>query len=68
MIETELITKFEIQKWKHTRRIQRKNIHKLFQWAESYVNLNPKTTPEATEIEASCVWNLRLRNKKQILW
>lgn len=67
MVETELITESEIQKWKHTR-IQRKNINKLFQWAESYVNLNPKTTPDAIEIEASCVWNLRFRNNKQILW
>ena len=33
-----------LQKWQQTRRIQRKNINKLFDRAESYVNLNPRTT------------------------
>ena len=44
-----------LQKWKQTRRIQRKNINKLFNRAESYVNLNPRTTTESIEIEVSCV-------------
>ena len=44
-----------LQKWQRTRRIQRKNINKLFDRAESYVNLNPRTTTESIEIEAGCV-------------
>ena len=47
-----------LQKWQRTRRIQRKNINKLFDRAESYVNLNPRTTTESMEIEASCVLEL----------
>ena len=33
----------------------KKNINKLFDRAESYVNLNPRTTTESIEIEAGCV-------------
>ena len=44
-----------LQKWQRTRRIQRKNINKLFDRAESYVNSTPRTTTESIEIEASCV-------------
>ena len=44
-----------LQKWQRTRRIQRKNINKLFDRAESYVNLNPRTTTESIEIKARCV-------------
>ena len=47
-----------LQKWQRTRRIQRKNINKLFDRAESYVNLNPRTTTESIETEASCVLEL----------
>ena len=42
-----------LQKWQRTRRVQRKNINKLFDKAESYVNLNPRTTTESIAIEAS---------------
>ena len=34
--------------------MQIKNINKLFDRAESYVNLNPRTTTESIDIEASC--------------
>ena len=44
-----------LQKWQQIRRIQRKNINKLFNRAESYVSLNPRTTAESIEIEARCV-------------
>ena len=44
-----------LQKWQRTRRIQRKNINKPFDRAESYVNLNPRTVTESIEIEASGV-------------
>ena len=44
-----------LQKWQRTRRIQRKSVNKLFDRAESYVNLNLKTTTDSIEIEASCV-------------
>ena len=43
-----------LQKWQRTRKIQRKNINKLFDRAEHYVNLSPRTTMELIEIEASC--------------
>ena len=42
-----------LQKWQRTRRIQRKNINKLFDKAEHYVNLSPRTIMESIEIEAS---------------
>ena len=35
--------------------MQRKNINKVFDRPESYVNLKPTTTRELIEIEASCV-------------
>ena len=44
-----------LRKWQRTRRIQRKNVNKLFDRAESYVNLNPRATTDSIEIEASCV-------------
>ena len=44
-----------LQKWQRARRIQRKNMDKLFDRAESYVNLNPRTTNKPIEIEANCV-------------
>ena len=47
-----------LQKWQRTRRIQRKNINKLFNRAEGYANLTPRTTTESIEIEASCVLEL----------
>ena len=44
-----------LQKGQRTRRIQRKNVNKLFDRAELYVNFSPRTTTESIEIEASCV-------------
>ena len=44
-----------LQKWQQIRRIQRKNINKLFNRAESYVSLNPRTTAESIEIKARCL-------------
>ena len=44
-----------LQKWQRTRRVQRKNINNLFDRAERYVNLSPRTTTESIEIEASCI-------------
>ena len=44
-----------LQKGQRARRIQRKNINKLFDRAERYVNLSPRTTTKSIEIEASCV-------------
>ena len=47
-----------LPKWQRTRRIQRKNINMLFDRAERYVNLSPRTTTESIEIEASCTLEL----------
>ena len=44
-----------LQKQQRTRRIQRKNINKLFDRGERYLNLSPRTTTESVKIEASCV-------------
>ena len=47
-----------LPKWQRTRRIQRKNINMLFDRAERYVNISPRTTTESIEIEASCALEL----------
>ena len=38
-----------LQNWQRTRRIQRKNINKLFDRVERYVSLSPRTTTESIE-------------------
>ena len=37
-----------LQKWQRARRMQRKNINRLFDRTESYVNLSPTTKREVT--------------------
>ena len=46
-----------LQKQQRTKRIQRKNTN-LFDRAESYVNMNSRTTTESMEIEVSCLLEL----------
>ena len=55
------------QKWQQTRRILRKNINQLFDTAKTYVNLNPRTTTESIEIDASCLLE-SLRENKHWMW
>ena len=43
-----------LQRWQR-RRIQRKNINKLFDRAERYVNVSPRAAMESIEIEVSHV-------------
>ena len=38
-----------LRNWQRTRRIQRKNINKLFDRVERYVSLSPRTTTESIE-------------------
>ena len=47
-----------LQKQQRTKRIQRKNTNKLFDRAESYVNMNSRTTTELMEIEVSFLLEL----------
>ena len=47
-----------LQTQQRTKRIQRKNTNKLFDRAESYVNMNSRTTTESMEIEVSFLLEL----------
>ena len=47
-----------LQTQQRTKRIQRKNTNKLFDRAESYVNMNSRTTTESMETEVSCLLEL----------
>ena len=54
-----------LRKWQQTRKIKMKSINKLFDRAESYVNLSSRPTTESIEIEASCILEL-LKNLEVI--
>ena len=54
-----------LRKWQQTRKIKMKSINKLFDRAESYVNLSSRPTAESIEIEASCILEL-LKNLEVI--